>query len=87
MIGPAEQNTEFLILIKPQILSHIKIACGNCMAQIPAQKKKAAHTKATLERYGSCFLQLLDDEPAPVNSHLHKIKRDFHKQLSRKINF
>ena len=64
-------------------LSHVeqmKIASANhalCMAQTPAQKKKAAQTKSLLERYSSsCYLQLLDDEPAPVDTHLDEIKKE-----------
>jgi len=58
----------------------MKIASTNyalCMAQSPAQKKKAVQTKSSLERYSSsCFLQLLDDKPAPVDSHLDEIKKE-----------
>ena len=58
----------------------MKIASANyalCMAQSLAQKKKAVQTKSSLERYGSsCFLQLLDDKPAPVDSHLDEIKKE-----------
>ena len=71
----------------------MKIASANyalCMAQSPAQKKKAAQTKSSLERYGSsCFLQLLDDEPAPVDgvTWMKLRKKDLHKQLSRNRDF
>jgi len=47
------------------------------MAKTPAQKKKAALNKSLLERYSSsCYLQLLDDEPAPSYSHLDEIKKE-----------
>jgi len=43
------------------------------MAQTPVQKKKAVLDKSLLERYSSlCYLQLLNDEPAPVDSHLNE---------------
>ena len=63
MNGTADLDIgELLIPIKPKILLHVeqmKIASAKyalCMAQSPAQKKKTAQTKSSLERYGSlCF--------------------------------
>jgi len=47
------------------------------MTQTPAQKKKAALDKSLLERHSSsCYLQLLDDEPAPVDSKLDEINKE-----------
>ena len=42
-----------------------------------SERKKATRTKLMLERYGSsCFLQLLDDEPAPPETHFDEIKKE-----------
>jgi len=61
-------------------IEQMKIASLNnalCVAQTPIQKKKAAQSKSLIERYSSsCYLQLLDDEPAPGDSHLDKIKKE-----------
>ena len=61
-------------------VEQLKIASASyalSAAETPAQKKKAAQTKSLLERYGStCFSQLLDDEPAPVDSHIDEIRKE-----------
>jgi len=68
-------------LLKTQ---EMKITSANnavTAAQTSSQRKKAIQSKLLLERYGtSCYLQLLDDEPAPPESHLEEIKRE---RLSR----
>ena len=47
------------------------------IAQTTAEKEGANQTKLLLERYGSsCYLQLLDDEPAPADNHLEEIKSE-----------
>ena len=57
-----------------------KIAIANhavSIAQTTAEKKRANQTKLLLERYGSsCYLQLLNDQPAPAENHLEEIKRE-----------
>ena len=57
-----------------------KIAAANhaaCVAQTTSGKRKATQTKSMLESYrSSCFLQLLDDEPAPLETHLDEIKKE-----------
>ena len=62
----------------------IKIAKANnaiSTAQTSSQKRKANQSKLLLEKYGSsCYLQLLDDEPAPPETHLDEIKQE---RLSR----
>jgi len=61
-------------------IEQMKIASLNndlCVAQAPIQKKKADQSKSLIERCSSsCYLQLLDDEPAPVDSHLDEIKKE-----------
>ena len=47
---------------------------ANSVAKAIAEKKRANQTKLLLDRYrSSCYLQLLDDEPAPVENHLEEI--------------
>ena len=47
------------------------------VAQTTPEMKKATQTKSLLERYGSsCFLQLLDDEPAPAETYLDEVKKE-----------
>ena len=57
-----------------------KISIANhaiSVAKTTAEKKRANQTKLLLERYGSsCYLQLLDDEPAPAENHLEEIKSE-----------
>ena len=44
------------------------------VAKTIAEKKRTNQTKLLLDRYGSsCYLQLLDDEPAPAENHLEEI--------------
>jgi len=65
-------------------IEKIKIASANnavSAAQTSSQKRKATQNKLLIERYGtSCYLQLLDDEPAPPETHLDEIRK---KRLSR----
>ena len=45
-------------------------------AQTTAEKRKAARTRCMLEKYGaSCFVQLLDEEPSPPESHEEEVKK------------
>ena len=45
-------------------------------AATDSEKKKATEEKCMIEKYGtSCFLQLLDDEPAPMENRLEKLKK------------
>ena len=42
-----------------------------------SEKKKAYRSKCMIDRYGtSCFLQLLDDEPTPVENRLENLKQE-----------
>ena len=51
------------------------------VAKSIAEKKRANQAKLLLERYeSSCYLQLLDNEPAPAENHLKEIKSE---QLTR----
>ena len=63
-----------------------KIVAANyvaSVAQTASEKKKATQMKSLLQRYGSsCFLQLLDDEPAPLETHFDEVKK---KRLSRAV--
>ena len=46
-------------------------------ARTPGEKKKASEAKSLLTKYGSsCFLQILDNEPAPSQNHLEEIKEE-----------
>ena len=62
------------------IIGQDKISAANLDASAAltfAEKKKATRTKSLLETYGSsCFLQLLDDEPAPLETHFDEIKKE-----------
>ena len=57
-----------------------KIVAANyvaSVAQTASEKKKATQMKSLLQRYGSsCFLQLLDDEPAPLETHFDEVKKE-----------
>lgn len=45
-------------------------------AQTTAEKRKATHTRCTLEKYGPLyFVQLLDEEPPPPESHEEEVKK------------
>jgi len=59
------------------IIGQDKISAANLDASAAVtftEKKKA---KSLLETYGSsCFLQLLDDEPAPLETHFDEIKKE-----------
>ena len=51
------------------------------VAQTFSERRKANQAKLLLEKYGySCFLQLLDEAPAPLETHLDEIKQE---RLSR----
>ena len=51
------------------------------VAQTSSERRKATQVKLLLEKYGSsCFLQLLDEESAPLETHLDEIKQE---RLSR----
>ena len=62
------------------IAEQVKIAkASNAVftAQSSSQKRKANQSKLLLEKYGSsCYLQLLDDEPAHPETHLDEIKQE-----------
>ena len=48
------------------------------VAKTIAEKKRTNQTKLLLDRYGSsCYLQLLDDEPAPAENHLEEITSEW----------
>ena len=48
-------------------------------ATTESEKKKANQQKCMIEKYGtSCFLQLLDDEPAPAENRMEELKKDWH---------
>ena len=67
-------------------------------AQTIAEKRKATQTRSMLKKYGaSCFVQLLDDEPPPLENHKEEVKkqrlaraaeqkRKFQKELEAKLN-
>jgi len=61
-------------------MEKIKMTSANnavSAAQTSSQKRKAIQSKLLLERYGtSCYLQLLDDEPAPHETHLDEIRKE-----------
>jgi len=65
-------------------IEKIKVANANnavSAAQTSSQKRKANQNKLLIETYGtSCYLQLLDDEPAPPETHLDEIRKE---RLSR----
>ena len=45
-------------------------------AATDSEKKKATEEKCMIENYGtSCFLQLLDDKPAPMENRLDELKK------------
>jgi len=55
------------------------IAINNaiCDVETPKEKKKAIQAKLQLSKYGSsCFMQLLDNEPSPKETHLDEIKTE-----------
>ena len=46
-------------------------------ATTESEKKKANQHKCMIEKYGtSCFLQLLDDEPAPAENRMEELKKE-----------
>ena len=47
-------------------------------AATDTEKRKASQEKCVIEKYGtSCFLQLLDDEPAPMESNrIDELKKE-----------
>lgn len=48
-----------------------------CEAETSKEKKKAIQAKLLLTKYGSsCFMQLLDNEPSPKETHLDEIKTE-----------
>jgi len=67
-------------------------------AHTEAEKKKANHERSILKKYGpSCFVQLLDDEPAPSVSHEDEVRKQrlaraavkkgkFQTELAAKLN-
>ncbi|XP_065903217.1 uncharacterized protein [Dysidea avara] len=47
------------------------------VAKTPAERKKATEARSLLMKYGSsCFLQLFDDEPPPLESHFDQVKKE-----------
>jgi len=45
-------------------------------ANTEAEKKKANRERSILKKYGpSCFVQLLDDEPTPSESHKDEVRK------------
>ena len=61
-------------------IEQTKVAAANhaiSVAQTFSERRKANQAKLLLEKYGSsCFLQLLDEEPAPLETHLDEIKQE-----------
>ena len=61
-------------------IEHTKVVAANhavSVAQTSSERRKANQAKLLLEKYGSsCFLQLLDEEPAPLETHLDEIKQE-----------
>jgi len=48
-----------------------------CVTASSKEKKRATEAKLQLTKYGSsCFMQLLDDEPSPKETHLDQIKTE-----------
>ena len=65
-------------------IEQTKVAAANhviSIAQTSLERRKANQVKLLLEKYGSSrFLQLLDEEPAPLETYLDEIKQE---RLSR----
>ena len=65
-------------------IEQTKVAAANhaiSVAQTSSERRKANQAKLLLEKYGSlCFLQLLTEEPTPLQTHLDEIMQE---QLSR----
>lgn len=61
-------------------IEQTKVAAANhaiSIAQTPSERRKANQTKLLLDKYGSsCYLQFLDDEVAPLKTHLNEIKQE-----------
>lgn len=63
------------------IIEQCKASIANVavLSATTESEKKANQHKSMIEKYGtSCFLQLLDDEPAPAENQMEELKKDWH---------
>ena len=62
------------------VIEQYKTSAANAAllsATTDSEKRKSTEEKCMIEKYGtSCFLQLLDDEPAPTKNRLDELKKE-----------
>lgn len=74
-----DPNRVHLLRQRLFVIEQYKTSAANAAllsATTDSEKRKATEEKCMIEKYGtSCFLQLLDDEPAPMENRLDELKK------------